>query len=97
MFTEIPVPTTLRTTTNPDVSDHKKDTSFGSHLVNNVDSGSKVPEYDYDSVGGEYTLPSNGPPPIREPPGASSGSNSSTSSLFLSAIVYVTTFLSISR
>ncbi|VEN44955.1 unnamed protein product [Callosobruchus maculatus] len=78
MFTEIPVPTTLRTTTNPDVSDHKK-------------------EYDYDSVGGEYTLPSNGPPPIREPPGASSGSNSSTSSLFLSAIVYVTTFLSISR
>ncbi|KAJ8985097.1 hypothetical protein NQ317_019783, partial [Molorchus minor] len=30
-------------------------------------------EYDYD---GEYTLPSNGPPPIQEPPGAFSGATS---------------------
>ncbi|VEN44956.1 unnamed protein product, partial [Callosobruchus maculatus] len=68
-------------------------TTIGPHEPNKT----CTTEYDYDSVGGEYTLPSNGPPPIREPPGASSGSNSSTSSLFLSAIVYVTTFLSISR
>ncbi|KAJ8918967.1 hypothetical protein NQ315_016869 [Exocentrus adspersus] len=32
-----------------------------------VTPGSSFPEYDYE---GEYTLPSNGPPPIQEPPGA---------------------------
>nr|CAI5816835.1 unnamed protein product [Callosobruchus analis] len=158
---EIPVPTTLRTTSNPDISDHRKAIKV---INNNIRVDTKgpgsgfvwvetqsavfyscyfspnaeldvfqselselrvvvpakgkesilcgdfkstsavwgmqltfVPEYDYDSVGGEYTLPSNGPPPIREPPGASSGSSISPNSFLLSVIVYVSTLLSISR
>ncbi|CAH2009389.1 unnamed protein product [Acanthoscelides obtectus] len=87
---EIPAPTTQRTTKPPDVSDHRNDKATSR-------SGSKLPEYDYDSIGGEYTLPSNGPPPIREPPGAFSGSSRSIGNFFLYAIVYFTTSLSIWR
>lgn len=47
-----------------------------------------VSEYDYD---GEYTLPSNGPPPIREPPGAfSTGSRlEKFNSVFFAVIVWL--------
>nr|XP_023027225.1 lachesin-like [Leptinotarsa decemlineata] len=72
---EIPGPTTLRTTTQTSAPTSRKDGARGDHKgskKNRVSPGenldeSRILEYDYDV---EYTLPSNGPPPIQEPPGA---------------------------
>ncbi|XP_064212175.1 neurotrimin isoform X6 [Tribolium castaneum] len=79
---EIPAPTTLKTTTQfPSLPTKKKGKTragdrFGRGEANNrVDSppdfdDAGMPEYDDD---GEFTLSSNGSPPIQEPPGAFSG------------------------
>ncbi|KAG5870936.1 hypothetical protein JTB14_034560 [Gonioctena quinquepunctata] len=78
---EIPGPTTVRTTTQaPGTPSQKKGGTGSSERGNNknrVSSGgsideTRVLEYDYD---GEYTLPSNGPPPIQEPPAFSGASH----------------------
>ncbi|KAH0812026.1 hypothetical protein GEV33_010765 [Tenebrio molitor] len=69
---------------------------FGRGGANNrVDSSSDfddagLPEYDYD---GEYTLPSNGPPPIQEPPGAFSGAASSEKFNWCIGIVFAMTWI----
>ncbi|XP_018561250.1 neurotrimin-like isoform X2 [Anoplophora glabripennis] len=80
---EIPAPTTVKPTVHLAVTPAlKKGVPGGRDRMekggsndNRVGKGrnideSKISEYDYD---GEYTLPSNGPPPIQEPPGAFSG------------------------
>ncbi|XP_056638909.1 neurotrimin-like isoform X2 [Diorhabda carinulata] len=83
---EIPAPTTIKTTTHFTSLDTKKGNSRGStkgtsndNRVNSVGKeDTSIAEYDYDS---EYTLPSNGPPPIQEPPGAFSGASRNFNSI----------------
>lgn len=83
---EIPAPTTVKSTTHLAATPTLKKgmsrggdrTERGGPNDNRVDTGrnfdeGRISEYDYD---GEYTLPSNGPPPIQEPPGAFSRASS---------------------
>uniref|UniRef100_A0A6P7FC37 Neuronal cell adhesion molecule-like n=1 Tax=Diabrotica virgifera virgifera TaxID=50390 RepID=A0A6P7FC37_DIAVI len=95
---EIPAPTTVKTTTHLATPVAKKGNSRGStkgtlndNRVNSVGKAddSSIADYDYDS---EYTLPSNGPPPIQEPPGAFSGASRNFSS---GGVVVFCFFLSI--
>ncbi|XP_019867355.1 neurotrimin isoform X2 [Aethina tumida] len=94
---EIPAPTTVKTTTHfPTMTPKKK--GKGREDKSGVDANrvgserdledTRISEYDYD---GEYTLPSNGPPPIREPPGAfSTGSRlEKFNSVFFAVIVWL--------
>lgn len=48
-------------------------------------------DYDYDA---EYTLPSNGPPPIQEPPGAYSGKGTSLKNFSSILITMLTVYVS---
>ncbi|CAH1121490.1 unnamed protein product [Ceutorhynchus assimilis] len=89
---EIPAPTTVKIVTHQATSSQiKKSTSTrreDSNSENKFDE-SRIAEYDYD---GEYTLPSNGPPPIEKPPvKGSAASTHNTPRLFL----YVNSFLCI--
>ncbi|XP_048526410.1 neurotrimin isoform X2 [Dendroctonus ponderosae] len=88
---EIPAPTTIKIITHHSTSQIKKGTSVrgeDSNSENKFDE-STIAEYEYES---EYTLPSNGPPPIKEPPvGGSAGSNvfATVSSLLLYVNLYL--------
>ncbi|XP_060524691.1 neurotrimin-like isoform X2 [Cylas formicarius] len=94
---EIPAPTTMKSITYHATSSHiKKGTRRGDRQDSEADNSRKFDEsrisgeYDDD---GEYTLPSNGPNPMGEPPASLSGTLSSGSSaalccIFISLLLY---------
>ncbi|XP_063911540.1 neurotrimin-like isoform X2 [Zophobas morio] len=99
---EIPAPTTLRTTTQfPSLPTKKKGKTragdrFGRGGSNNRVNSPKdyddagMPEYDDD---GEFTLSSNGSPPIQEPPGAFSAAESPEKFNWCICIVFAMTWI----
>ncbi|XP_066255034.1 neurotrimin-like isoform X2 [Euwallacea similis] len=91
---EIPAPTTVRIITHQATSSQiKKGTSVRGEETNseNKFDESRTSEYDYDT---EYTLPSNGPPPIKEPPVTGSASSKCCAILIFMSCVYVIVILS---
>ncbi|CAG9857279.1 unnamed protein product [Phyllotreta striolata] len=95
---EIPAPTTTRTTTHLATPVAKKGgprggSKGGDNRANAVGAeDTRISEYDYE---GEYTLPSNGPPPIREPPGAFSAASRSAGfgvGRFVVALLFLRSF-----
>ncbi|XP_066157977.1 neurotrimin-like isoform X2 [Euwallacea fornicatus] len=91
---EIPAPTTVRIITHQATSSQiKKGTSVQREETNseNKFDESRTSEYGYDN---EYTLPSNGPPPIKEPPVTGSASSKCCAILIFMSYVQLIVILS---